>query len=512
MRKLTAKNMIKFGQMKKGRIVLFACLSFLLGVGAASFLPQGILDRDLAWFSLAFLFLAIAVIFWERKDIRMCGLVGLFLFLGMWRYSLTIIEDRPDRIWHYNGTKITIAGMVIDEPDERDSNARLKLEVGLAGTRKVSGTVLAITNIYPRYAYGDKLELVCHLAAPQSGDDLAYDKYMARFGIYSICYYPQVKLLAKSEENDFYGKIFILKNKIRRTFGLGLEEPQAGLARGLILGDQKSLDKDLADKFSVSGLSHIIAVSGSNISILSAFVMNLVLWFGLSRRSSFYFSALFLFGYVILVGAPASAIRAGLMGFLVIWALYLGRLSKAANAIALAAVLMLSVNPRLLRYDIGFQLSFLAILGVSYIYPRLDEKFKKWRISNFFSLREGLAMTIAAQALTAPVIIYNFSRFSLVSILSNILIMWTMPVLMILLPIAVLIGQFWIFGNPLFWFSELFLKYVVRIAEWSAAIPYASLTTTGRGEYAVILVYYLALGWIIFGSKNRLAGKLTNRP
>lgn len=498
MPRLTDKAMIS-GGMKKGRLVLFLCLVFLAGIAIASFLPDSVLDRGLAWFALALSSLAVSVVFWDQKQLRIYGLLGLFLFSAVWRYSLDMVRDRPDRIWHYNGSRTVIEGLVTDEPDEREGNTRLKIASRRAGGKEVSGTVLAVNNAYPRYAYGDRLELICRLDAPKGDEDFAYDKYLARFGIHSICYYPEIKLLARGEGNLFYGKIFQLKNAIRQIFGSGLEEPEAGLARGLILGDQKSMDKELSEKFSAAGLSHIVAISGSNISILSAFVMNLSLWFGLSRRAAFYFSSCFLLGYVLLVGAPASAIRAGLMGFLVISALYLGRLNRAANAVALAAVAMLVINPRLLRYDIGFQLSFLAIIGVSYLYSDLEDKFKQWHIPDFLSMREALAMTIAAQAFTIPVIIYHFSRFSAISILSNVAIAWTMPVAMILLPLAVLTGSLFIFGNPLFQLAGLVLGYIVVVADWSSRVPFASIEMRGWAAWAVIALYYAGLAWAVSG-------------
>jgi competence protein ComEC len=134
---------------------------------------------------------------------------------------------------------------------------------------------------------------------------------------------------------------------------------------------------------------------------------------GLSRKQAFYLAVLLLVIFIILVGVPASAMRAGLMGFFVLWALKLGRLNKITNAIILAGAIMLLINPKLLRYDIGFQLSFLAILGLIYFYPLINDWMIKIKMPKLKGGREIFSMTIAAQVFTLPITAYNFSTVSL---------------------------------------------------------------------------------------------------
>jgi len=274
----------------------------------------------------------------------------------------------------------------------------------------------------------------------------------------------------------------------------------------------------LRQNFSQSGLSHIMAISGMHISILAALVMSLFLNIGLSRRKSFWSAGLFLVFYIILIGLPASAVRAGIMGFLALWAMRLGRLSSVTNSLVLAASLLLLFNPRLLRDDIGFQLSFLAVLGMVWFKPIFDAGLEKIiqeeikftprikRVGKIFQkpakiFYEILAITMAAQIFTWPIVAVNFSQVSLVAPLANLLVLWALPVLMILIILALVGGAFLpVFLPVLFLPAFLFLKYIKTVAEWSAGLPGAFLQIDYLGLFW-LAVYYLISIWLRFKFK-----------
>ena len=189
-----------------------------------------------------------------------------------------------------------------------------------------------------------------------------------------------------------------------------------------MLGDRRGVSQDWLNKFSKTGTTHIMAISGMNITILSALVMNFLIFSGLWRRQAFYVAVIILGLYLLLIGWPPSAARAGVMGLLVMLALHLGRLNKLSNSLFFAAAFLLFFNPKLLRDDAGFQLSFLAVLGIGWFYPifgRWSEKIK----NRFLKVTaDGLNITIAAQVFTLPLIAFSFSTVSLISPVANILI------------------------------------------------------------------------------------------
>lgn len=394
--------------------------------------------------------------------------------------------DAPDKIWHYNlpageagGQTIIARGFIADEPDVRDTSQKLEIAVevinGLPG-HMVSGKILVTTNLYPEYKYGDRLEIECELKRPEEYKGFAYDRYLARYNIYSVCYYPRLKVISGGGGNYIYEKIFSLKSRLAGLIDSGLSEPESSLARPIVFGGQKGLEQAIRDDFQKVGLTHIMAVSGFNVSILAVVIMAMLLAIGLNRRRAFYLAVIFLAAYIILVGLPASAMRAGLMGFLVLWALKLGRLNKITNSLVLTAALMLLINPKLLRDDIGFQLSFLAIAGLVYAYPIFEAIWQKIKLPKLKGISDALLITLAAQIFTLPILAYNFSQISLIAPLANLAVLWAVPILTILILIALPLSAVFPALSFLFFLPSLILtKYILTAVEYLAKIPYGYL-------------------------------------
>ncbi len=479
--------------LTKSKIFLICCLFFIFGIVVVAYCSFNIFYNDLIWFSLVIGCLVVLILFWQKKFIRILVLCGLFLFFGIWRYSVSLPADSPNKIWHYNDQLVTIIGVIVDEPDVRSTNQKLTIEVReLKISNKeevfhdVSGKILATAGLYPQYNYGDRLELSCELKTPEKFNSFAYDRYLARYDIYSVCYYPRIDVLDNSKGDWFYERIFYFKNKLGEVINFNLSETESSLIKAMVLGDKSGLPDKLRVNFSQVGLSHIVAISGMHISILAALFMGLLLVFGLARRKAVWLAGLFLVFYITLIGLPASAMRAGLMGFLVLWALNLGRLNKISNTLVLTGSVLLLINPRLLRDDIGFQLSFLAVLGIVYCYPILDNWFDRIKIPKLKGVRDIFNITLAAQIFTLPIIAYNFSTVSLIAPLANLLVLWSLPFLMVSALVA--IGLSLVIPSlslPFFLPVYLLAKYIILIANWLVKIPYAYLE-----------VDYLWLGWI----------------
>ena len=468
----------------KSKVFLIACLVFSLGIAAASFLPLKYLSDEIWWFAVAVFFLILTVWFWPNKIF----LLAAVLLLAFWRYGFGLPENTPDKIWHYNGSEATVRGYAANEPDIRETNQKLEIKteaISQLPSRQISGKILVTTDLYPEYEYGNELELECELKQPEEYKGFAYDRYLARYQIYSVCYYPGVKVIAGVSGNYFYAKIFALKEKIAGLIDSGLTEPESSLARPIVFGGQKGLEQKIRDDFQKVGLTHIMAVSGFNVSILAAVVMAALLGLGVGRRYAFYLAVALLAGYIILVGLPASALRAGLMGFLVLWALKLGRLNKITNSLVLAAAILLLINPKLLRDDVGFQLSFLALAGLIYVYPILEAIWQKIKLPKLKGLSDGLLITLAAQVFTLPVLAYNFSQISLIAPLANLAVLWAVPALTVLVLIALPLS--WVLPGlaPIFFLPSLILtKYILTVVRYLASLPFS---------YAA--VDYLWWGW-----------------
>jgi len=191
------------------------------------------------------------------------------------------------------------------------------------------------------------------------------------------------------------------------------------------------------------------------------------------------------------------------MGFLALLALNSGRLNRLTNSVMFAGAALLFVNPKMLRDDIGFQLSFLAVIGIIYIYPVIDRWLDKIELPKLRGIRDIIAITISAQVLALPIIAYNFSIISLISPLANLLILWTLPFIMI----AMLIGLLLSFFLPAFSFifflpAGLLIKYIIIIADKLTEIPYAYIKLDYLNFFWIVLYYLIIIGFMVRYSYN----------
>jgi len=430
--------------------------------------------------------------------------LGFFLFLGIWRFSVSIPIDSPGKIWHYNGENIDVIARVVEEPRVELDKQKLTIEVFYSENlgRKLEGEVLIYSDLYPRINYGDNLRIKCELKAPEPFNDFAYDRYLAKSDIYSLCYYPEIERLELDEhssQNNFYflffNNLYNLKDKISYLINISIREPEASVLRAMTLGDKWSVPDDVREDFAKAGLSHIMAISGMHIGIILSVIFSSLLFLGLFRSKAFYFSSIFLVFYITIIGFPASAVRASIMGFLVLLSFNLGRLNQIVNSLALAACFMLLINPALLRDDIGFQLSFLAVLGIVYFHYFISNSLKRlFRIGDkriITGIIDLISLTLSAQILTLPLIAWNFSQVSLVALVSNLLVLWALPFLFTLFILALPLS--FILPNLSFWFFLpvfLILKYILIIVNFftSNSIFYLEIE---KINFAWISLYYL---------------------
>ncbi len=389
----------------------------------------------------------------NRSRIFFWGFCLILTIIIFWRYNVVLSNLENSQLNNYNDSdeEIVLTGKIIKEPDIRENNIKLTI---LARGR-ASGRILVTVSRYPEYGYGDELEITGKLQTPTVFEDFNYKKYLLKDGIVSVSYYPKVKLM--SQNIDFYSGILKIKDKIRQGIYRSFSPPQSEILGAMILGDKGRMSLELKEKLNVTGIRHITAISGLHILILSTILMSLLLGIGLSRSLAPYISLGIIFLFIAMIGFQPSSVRAGIMGGLFVLAQAFGRKSVGTRAIILTAGIMLLINPLLLFYDIGFQLSFLAVLGIITLAPY----FKKWVKSTI------LATTLSAYIFTLPILFYNFGRISLIGPLVNILVIPVIYWIMILgLAFSILTLIFplgsWLISFPLW----LLLTYITKIVDF----------------------------------------------
>jgi competence protein ComEC len=381
--------------------------------------------------------------------------------------------------------------------------------------QSTSGGILMRSGLFPRYDYGDLLEVDGKLETPPEFEDFNYRDYLARQGIGSIINYPQMSLLATGQGNPIQAGIYDLRDKLSSALEDALPEPEASLAQGILLGRRTSLPDDLRQDLNDTNTSHLIAVSGYNVTLVAGLFVAALAWL-IGRRPAASLALLAIIAYAALVGGQPSVQRAAIMGGMYVVAIALGRQSGALQALALAGAGMTAFDPLLMK-DISFQLSFASALGLvtfsSPLRARMEEGLARWSSDRELAgpLRgviELLAVTVAAIAFTLPITTVNFHRISLIAIPANLLTVPAFPVIMIASALTAVGGMIApAVGTFLGWLTWPCVAYLVEVVRLLADLPFAAASVDGLTS-SHALAYYAALAGVVWLAARRPA-KLT---
>lgn len=447
------------------------------------------------------------IISWCHRHFRIIFIGGIFLFLGVVRYQLSLPKINTGHIAYYNDqSEVVFVGKVVAEPDQRIDNTKLTVEAitkyehnwnshskSRPNFHNISGRVLITTDLYPQYYYGDVLRISCYLKTPKAIDDFAYDKYLARFNIYSLCYWPEIKVIGHGQGSTILSGIFRMKNSFISSIARVLPEPHASFLSALLVGARKTIPESLLQAFHRTGTTHIIAISGYNITIIVSILLAFAIYIGFKRQYAFWVVTVGIILFVILTGAQASVVRAGIMGFVVLLASQMGRMSQTIGVLVLSAIIMLLINPKILIFDVGFELSFLATIGLIYIRPLFSRLFQ--RVPEFFAIKESLISTLSAILATLPLILFQFGRLSVVAPFANMLILPAIPWAMLIGFLVGFIGLISIsVASFLSFFVWLILSYIIFVVEMFSRFLWASVEIQWFPLWMMVFCYMLIGG------------------
>lgn len=503
---MKVKKFFKEVADSKSKTFFFICASFILGTGLASFIINTF-DFSFYLFCFAIFFVVLSSMFWKDKKIRLVVLCGAFLILGVWRYTSVLPDNSENRIESFNGQTKNLIGTIIEEPDERESHIKLTVR-----PTEYSGKVLVKVPRYPEYQYGDKLSMVCKLETPPVFEDFDYAKYLSRDQIYSICNYPKsVQVLDNNQGNFVIANIFKTKQKFAGTLNKIFPEPHSSFLGGLLYGERRGIPPEIKEEFRKTGVTHIIAISGYNITIVIGMFFSALMLVWIPRRYAFWVALIGISFFVILTGAEAAVVRAAIMGFVLLTAKQVGRPSEATNALVLSAGIMLIHNPKLLIFDVGFQLSFAATLGLVYIVPIFKKRFKK--IPSPLGIKDTLLDTLAAILATLPLILFYFGAMSLVAPFANVAILLFIPWVMFFGFLAGVVGLIWLpLGQVIGIIAWAIMDYILKIINLLSNIPLASIDL-GKAPFLFLIVSYgFLIYWIIYEkNKQKKSKKMARR-
>jgi len=481
--------------MTKSRVFFIILISFIVGVFIRSFFE---INQNI-FFLLIILAICLAGIFYKNKKILIASLVILFLVFGAWQTDGAIKKTQNLSYENVSFQEKAIVQKV--SPNSFGQNLIIELQ-----NEKFS--LLAQVPQYPEYSYGDELEISCTAKAIENKDaEFDYQMYMAKDGVLYQCMKPKIQKIELGKGNIFLGGILKLRKLFENNIKKVIPQPEGALADGLLFGGNSELSKEIQNDFSRTGMTHIVAVSGYNVTIIAEYLIILGIALGLWRKKAIWFAIIGIILFVIMSGLPASAVRAGVMGGTLLWAMKNGRLANCENAIIFAAAVMLFLNPLLLRWDVGFQLSFLATLGIVLSSPFWEKSFVKKHKA--LGISEAIAMSLSAQIFVLPIIAFNFHITSLVSLLANVVILPIIPLSMLLVFLVSISGFIFAPLSLVFaWIAFLPLTYEIKMIHVLAGFPWASISVEKIGA-EWIMVYYLVISAGVYCLRKRENKKLS---
>jgi competence protein ComEC len=417
----------------------------------------------------------------------------------------SIHHTSPTSIERFEGSKrIRISALVCDYPDRRESFTYYTLcgkqvQTASGSVLRADGKVLAKDKKRMlSLEYGDGVIVEGTLHRPRPFNGFRYDAYLALKDIYATITPQSLSRVSTGNGSRFFGMIFQVKSAFEGRIEALFPKTHAAFLEGLLTGSRRGIPQKLMDDFTTTGLTHIIAISGFNITIILNIIGSLLFWLPLRWRLPP--SLFFLTCFTLLVGASASVVRAAIMGTLGLFALQFGRAQEMRLTILWTLFFMLCWRPQQLMFDAGFQLSFLAVIGITELQPLLKPFCR--RMPALLGIRDNLAMTLSANLFTMPWIMYVFGRFSLITPVSNLLVTPLIPLTMLLGFVSVCMSMLSpSLGQLLAIPAWAVLQLIILIVSALARVPFASLPL--RLQAVPLIIAYAILCGVIAWRKHR---------
>lgn len=493
------------------KIFIYSCLSFIAGVFFGRPLAQA---SGLGWpIVISFFIFLIFLIFLKTKDKKIIAFFCLcFFILGFFRGagSCDRIADNPLEALY--GSRIQSICRIIEEPEIDDARQKLVVSVEEVFQKPVLGKAKILTYLprFPEYQYADKIKITGTLEGPPVFPDFDYNDYLQKKRIYGLVFDPDIQIISTERYKNIFSywqaKIIDFKQSLRSSIYRGFPASEQYLLSALILGDKGKLPDDLKETLNKAGIRHLSAISGMHITIITGILMLFFLGLGLWRQQAFVATMLCVLFFILLTGAQPSAVRAGIFSFLYFLGQALGRRSDSSRVILFGAVVMLGINPSYLE-EIGFQLSFLAVMGINYLYPIIFSWLKK--IPKRLQIRSILAVTLSAQIFTLPILVYNFGYISLVAPLTNILVLPILPFVLVLGFMSALMGIISHYLALIFIFpAQILLSYIIQISQFFAGYRFSSIHL--KTSWIFIIIFYLFLAYLVRNWKRKHSFRIIN--
>ncbi len=280
-----------------------------------------------------------------------------------------------------------------------------------------------------------------------------------------------------------------VRQYIKDIFYKSMSDRYAGLAYALFVGDVSGIDYDMQNNFEITGIAHLLAVSGLNTALMAMVLVWIFRKIGVKPKYSVIIVALILGFYCILCDFAPSVLRASLMSVFLLFGQSVGKQTDNLTSVSLAGIILLIISPMYL-FDLSFLLSFASVFGIFFLYPIFEKMFLKLKLGKFVS--SNLALSLAAQVATLPLLINTFGKVSVISLLVNLIIVPFVGYVYIAMFVSLMIIMIMPFMWWLLWLCQWGLWLVDVVSTWFATWPYAMVEVQAIATL-VLVVYFIAL-------------------
>jgi competence protein ComEC len=488
--------------------LLVLSILWLIGIylGSKVLLPS--------WILIVSVLPLILLPFIKQKRMLVLTAAGILVFAcGCLLGSSNNNEPYKTSLAFYNDKGgITLTGMIDTEPDIRDRSIEFKLRVSSIVTgdsnNVISGRALIKTARTFDYHYGDIVSITGTAESPKSFGDFDYKEYLSRDDVYTIFSYPSIEIVDRDKGNPVLSAIFAFRNRLYSSLSKALPEPQCSLAQGMLLGTTGSIPTSLKQNFNNTGTTHLLAISGLNLSIILYVLLSIGIWiFGKNHAIYIWLALIMIWFYSMLTGMKPPIVRSAVMGSMFLLAEALGRQQNSGVMLLFTAAVMAGLNVTVLK-DPSFQLSFVSMAGLIYIYPefksRLIDNQNKITGSQYGRnfrrfVMENTLVTISAVIATWPLVAYYFSIFSLTSIPATLLALPVMPYIIFTCAITAVIGIFLpLLAQIAGWVAWLFLSYFLVVINTFAIFPVSWIKIDHIPGWTIVCYYGILAAALLY--------------
>ncbi|MBD3244689.1 MAG: DUF4131 domain-containing protein [Candidatus Moranbacteria bacterium] len=417
-------------------------------------------------------------------------------------------------------SKVKISNKVFYSKDGSTEQGSI---VNNKGYRDYRGKLLVEFYGNQRYKFGQIIRFEGVVEIAQNFSDFDYRAYLRKQGIFAVIKNSKNELIMKNEKGDF----FLSKTDKLKRFSIKIKNLIAekidflfggnrGLIKALLIGEKDELKEKFALGTRKIGIAHLIAISGMHIAIISNLINEFFAFLPIERKKVFVLIHLILSFFVLMIGMPASALRALIMSFMLGFSRLIGRKSDQNLLLVFSALIILIFNPMYLFFDLGFQLSFCAVWGLINLTALIKNIFSKIKLDfnwakesdkykSLFVVREKIweviYSSIAAQLATLPLCYYFFGYIPFISLIANVLIFWIVFPIIFLGILAIGFSFFSEFLAKIFaFFCDLGLIYVKEITFYLSEFGFTGINFGHKNfSYFLFFAFLIILFFIVFG-------------